>query len=82
MTFSGPSAVYKLTYSYYCFRRCFRRSFSPYTARVNLAATVHINLAATTRIDLAVTCYSPPYYRPVRYQASYYGPPYCGAARS
>jgi hypothetical protein len=47
MAFSGPSVAYKLTYSRYYFRRC----FSPYTARINLAATY----------------YSPPYYGLVRY---------------
>ena len=71
MTFSGPN------YSRYCFRRC----FSPYTARINLAATTRINSATTPYINLAATYYSPPYYGPVRYRAYYYGSPYYRAAR-
>jgi hypothetical protein len=58
--FSGPSAAYKPDYRccfryfrcFYYFRRCFSlHSPPPYTART----------------DLAATCYSPPYYGPVRY---------------
>jgi hypothetical protein len=56
--FSGPPAAYKPNYSRYYFRYYFRRCFFPYTARINLAATIRINPAAT-----------------------YYRPPYRGAAR-
>ena len=59
MAFSRPSAAYKPTYSYYYFHRCFYYYFSPYTTRIDLAATTYINLATTY--------YSPPHYRPVRY---------------
>jgi len=57
MNFSRPSAAYKLNYSRYCLRRC----FSPYTARIDLAATTRINLAATISINLVATCYRLPY---------------------
>ena len=62
----------------YCFRCCFYRYFSlyfpsPYTDRINLAATAYINPIAT--------CYGPPYHRVARLW-SYYHPPYYGAARS
>jgi hypothetical protein len=67
MTFSGPSAAYKLNYSRYYFRYCFRRRCSsPYTTRINLAATTRVNLAATPRINPAATYYSPPYCRAAR----------------
>ena len=61
-TFSGPSAAYKRNYSRYCLRHY----FSPYTARIDPAATTRINPAATTSINPVATCYCPPY---------------CGAAR-
>jgi len=84
-TFSGPSVAYNLNcsrycfryYFRYCFRCCFRRYFrrclSPYTARINPAATTSINLVATF--------YGPPYCEVARLW-SYYRPPYYGAARS
>ena len=83
MTFGGPSAVYKLNYSRYYFRRCFYRYyFSPYTAHINLAATARINLTVIARINSTTTYYGPTCYRPVRYWAYYYSPPYRRAARS
>jgi len=62
-----------------CFR-CFRRCLSPYTARINPAATTYINPAATIRINPAATSYGPPYCGAARPWS--YGPPYYGAARS
>ena len=81
MTFSGPSAACKPNYCCYyfccCFRCCFRYylycRFSPYTARIDLAATAYINLAATY--------YGPPYCGAARLWSYYYGPPCYGAAK-
>ena len=74
MTFGGPSAVYKLNYSRYYFRRCFYRYyFSPYTAHINLAITAYINPATTARINPATTIRINPaaaYYRPAYYKAA------------
>jgi len=73
MTFSGPPAAYKLNYSRYYFRYYFRRCFFPYTARINLAASICINPATTY--------YYPPYCGAARLW-SYYRLPYYGVARS
>jgi hypothetical protein len=82
MTFSGPSAAYKLNCSCYYFCYCFRRCFSPYTTRIDPAATARINLAATTCINPAATYYSPPYRGAARLWSYYYSPLYYRAARS
>ena len=70
MTFSGPSAAYKLDYSCYYF--CHHLFF--YTACINLAATPCINLAATPYINLATTPY-------INLVVTHYSPPYCWAAK-
>ena len=75
MTFSRPFIAYKPT----CYRYCFyyyycRRRLSPYTARIDLAATPYINLAATY--------YRPPYCAAARSWPYYYRPPYYRVARS
>ena len=87
ITFSGPPAAYKPNYSRYYFRYYFRcyfcRCFSPYTTRINLAATARTNLAATIYINLAATYYLLPYRGAAKSSRSWsYRPPYYGAARS
>ena len=84
--FSGPPVAYKLNYSRYYFRYCFRcyfrRCFSPYTTYIDLAATAYTNLAATICINLATTYYLPPYRGAAKSSRSWsYRPPYYRAAR-
>jgi hypothetical protein len=90
-TFSGPSAADKPNYSRHYIRRCFRRCFSPYTARIDPAATACINLATTARINPVATTRINPAATAltdlaaitrINSVATCYGPPYYGVARS